>query len=59
MKTTSHLRRFALVALVGFGLSLGLTACKSSDEGASKSEHPKKSEHPSGSEHPTKPEHPK
>ena len=54
--------RLALLTLVAAVMSLGLTACKKSDEQPANSEHPakpddaKKSEQPKKSEHP---EHPK
>lgn len=57
--TTTPARRFVLIGFVALITLAGITACKNSDQDASKpasAEHPAKSEHPQ-SEHPT--EHPK
>ncbi len=60
MKNRNALLRSSLVLLVGFLTMFSLSACKSTDDPAKKSEHPTKenpaSEHPT-SEHPTS-EHP-
>ena len=52
------LPRLALLTLAAAVLSLGLTACKKSDEQPADSEHPAKSEDGKKSEQPKKSEHP-
>lgn len=50
--------RLALLTLVAVVMSLGLTACKKSDEQPASSEPPSKSEDSKKSEQPKKSEHP-